>query len=388
MATSREVIQTAYLQALGRPADPEGLSFYSSQLESGRSLGDILKDLNYAASTGAEDVARNQQITAAGGWDFAPAAPQAPAQQTQQAVIPPAVNPFFPTYTPRQDINYDQLFGARPLESGGTPPTPEAINKAFETFFNRPADIPGIQGYLTSGKSMEQINADLAYQALYAPERNLAPNAQYYEAPSQGQLGYIQSLGGGTPVGQRADTFSFTAPTGLSEAELRSIYKNQLGYEPTSEDVEFWTKIYPMSPDVRYSPNPQQQTINAILAGSNKPRFDYLKSGVDLTGTAGVNYAGTPMSPAQVISRNPYVDYSLGEAQETSAPFGGFFGDSNFNPFDYTGIAPTPLTYTGYDPTSVQYQSNLANLAQYNVPVTPTPTGEEGIAALPVSTPT
>jgi hypothetical protein len=72
MATSQEVIQTAYLQALGRPADPEGLSFYASQLESGRSLGEILKDLNYAASTGVEDVARNQQITAAGGWDFGP----------------------------------------------------------------------------------------------------------------------------------------------------------------------------------------------------------------------------------------------------------------------------------------------------------------------------
>jgi hypothetical protein len=59
---------------------------------------------------------------------------------------------------------------------------------------------------------MEQINADLAYQALYAPELGLAQNAQYYEAPSQAQLGYIQSLGGGTPTAEREDTFSYTAP--------------------------------------------------------------------------------------------------------------------------------------------------------------------------------
>jgi hypothetical protein len=65
---------------------------------------------------------------------------------------------------------------------------------------------------LQSGKSMEQINADLAYQALYAPELGLAQNVQYYEAPSQAQLGYIQSLGGGTPTFEREDTFTYTTP--------------------------------------------------------------------------------------------------------------------------------------------------------------------------------
>jgi hypothetical protein len=39
MATSQDVINAAYLRTLGRPADPVGLAFYSSQLEAGRSVG-------------------------------------------------------------------------------------------------------------------------------------------------------------------------------------------------------------------------------------------------------------------------------------------------------------------------------------------------------------
>lgn len=49
MATAAEkAIQKAYEQALGRKADPEGLQFYASQLESGRSIRDIVADLSYS----------------------------------------------------------------------------------------------------------------------------------------------------------------------------------------------------------------------------------------------------------------------------------------------------------------------------------------------------
>jgi hypothetical protein len=88
MATLQEVVNTAYLQALGRPADPDGLKHYVAQLESGKrvdggriGIGDILKDLEYAARPveagggGLEDKAANQAITDAGGWDFAPPPP-------------------------------------------------------------------------------------------------------------------------------------------------------------------------------------------------------------------------------------------------------------------------------------------------------------------------
>jgi hypothetical protein len=462
MATLQEVVNTAYLQALGRPADPDGLKHYVAQLESGKrvdgrriGIGDILADLNYAAATGVEDKAANQAITARGGWDFAPP-PPAPATtqsdadirrqveadvakfvaardagqptagigtplDTSQFTAPitpsiaadlmgrsqtggvsnlefdryggydavkavydasggsyappgPSVdatntslatpstqlerNPFFPTLQVREDVNYDQLFGAKPLDQGGTAPTPEAINRAFETFYNRPADTAGIQGYLQSGKSMEQINADLAYQALYAPELGLAQNAQYYEAPSQAQLGYIQSLGGGTPTFEREDTFTYTTPDPLTAEEVTSIYQKQFGYDPTPQDLEYWTQVYAMSPDVRYSANPRQQTINAILAGSNLPQYEYLKKDTDLTGTQGVNYKGTAINPTQLANQQDS-DYRGAAPNQPTNPFGGFFGDENFNPFDYTGIAPTPGMYRGYDPFATQRAAEI-----------------------------
>jgi hypothetical protein len=103
MATLQEIVNIAYLQALGRPADPDGLKHYVAQLESGKrvdgrriGIGDILADLNYAAATGVEDKAANQAITARGGWDFAPppavdvAPPPPPAVDV--APPPPAVD--------------------------------------------------------------------------------------------------------------------------------------------------------------------------------------------------------------------------------------------------------------------------------------------------------
>ena len=373
---AEDVINTAYLSTLGRPADPEGLAFYSAQLEAGRSVGEILADLNFAVERGIENVEANRQANAVQEVN----APVVNAPQLER-------NPVYPTLQVREDVNYDQLFGAKPLDQGGTAPTPEAINRAFETFYNRPADTAGIQGYLQSGKSMEQINADLAYQSLYAPELGLAQNAQYYEAPSQAQLGYIQSLGGGTPTFEREDTFTYTTPDPLTAEEVTSIYQKQFGYDPTPQDLEYWTQVYAMSPDVRYSANPRQQTINAILAGSDLPQYEYLKKDTDLTGTQGVNYKGTPINPTQLANQQ-YVDYGAVQSPGTQTPFGGYF-EEGFNPFDYTNIAPTPLTYTGYDPTAIQYQSELANLDQYRLPMitepAETPVGEEvvdqGIAA-------
>jgi hypothetical protein len=440
---AEDVINTAYLSTLGRPADPEGLAFYSAQLEAGRPVGEILADLNFAVESGAENVLMNKlaqpldisQIAAGftaptpeiaadligrsqtegvltsefdkyGGYqavknvyDASGGTPAAqprvdPASvQTIDLDLPtrPSVdattssldmpnkqdvsdasggaslatpstqlerNPFFPTLQVREDVNYDQLFGAKPLDQGGTAPTPEAINRAFETFYNRPADTAGIQGYLQSGKSMEQINADLAYQALYAPELGLAQNAQYYEAPSQAQLGYIQSLGGGTPTFEREDTFTYTTPDPLTAEEVTSIYQKQFGYDPTPQDLEYWTQVYAMSPDVRYSANPRQQTINAILAGSNLPQYEYLKKDTDLTGTQGVNYKGTAINPTQLANQQ-YSDSRGAPPTQPTNPFGGFFGDENFNPFDYTGIAPTPGMYRGYDPFADQRAAEI-----------------------------
>jgi hypothetical protein len=89
--------------------------------------------------------------------------------------------------------------------------TAAQLNELYETYLGRPADTAGIQGYQSSGKSLSDIAADLAWVAATSPEQSLAANAQYYEAPSQSQLGLIQSLGGGTPTYQNPDTFQAPA---------------------------------------------------------------------------------------------------------------------------------------------------------------------------------
>lgn len=294
------------------------------------------------------------------------------------------VNPFFETLTPIAGYDYTNDLYKVPTD-GGTAPTPESINQAFEMYFNRPADMPGIQGYMSSGKSIEEIRADLAYQSLYAPETSLAPNAQYYEAPSQDQLGYIQSLGGGKPTSERADTFTYTVPI-FTEQDVYEMY-DRLGYPPTAADIEYWTKVYPTSPDVRFSPNPRLHIVNAILAGSGLPEYQYLKEGkgVELTGNEPFSYAGSPRSPSDIAGA-PYVDYTTGDSG-TQAPFGGYFSQG-FNPFDYTNIAPTPLTYQGPVPLGAPVfqdaMTNLSAVQNVDAEIAGEPAGDQGIeAALP-----
>jgi hypothetical protein len=57
---AEDVINTAYLSTLGRPADPEGLAFYSAQLEAGRPVGEILADLNFAVESGHRKCSNEQ----------------------------------------------------------------------------------------------------------------------------------------------------------------------------------------------------------------------------------------------------------------------------------------------------------------------------------------
>ena len=57
---AEDVINTAYLSTLGRPADPDGLKHYSAQLKAGRSVGEILAELNLAVESGAENVLMNK----------------------------------------------------------------------------------------------------------------------------------------------------------------------------------------------------------------------------------------------------------------------------------------------------------------------------------------
>jgi hypothetical protein len=57
---AEDVINTAYLSTLGRPADPDGLKHYSAQLKAGRPVGEILAELNLAVESGIENVEANR----------------------------------------------------------------------------------------------------------------------------------------------------------------------------------------------------------------------------------------------------------------------------------------------------------------------------------------
>jgi hypothetical protein len=187
---AEDVINTAYLSTLGRPADPEGLAFYSAQLEAGRPVGEILADLNFAVESGTENVLMNKLAQpldiskiaagftaptpeiaadligrsqtggvltsefdkyggyqavknvydASGGASVAQPRVDPASVQTIDLDLPtrPSVdatntslttpstqlerNPFFPTLQVREDVNYDQLFGAETLRPGWNSP--------------------------------------------------------------------------------------------------------------------------------------------------------------------------------------------------------------------------------------------------------------------------
>jgi hypothetical protein len=127
----QNVVDTAYLKTLGRPADPVGLAFYASELEAGRSVGDILADLNYAAS--------NQATTAASNASVDPSSVQPidliTGGGTQGVTVNPpttTVNP--PTPTGFQGASRDDILGL--YRSIGLP-DPSDTDVAFWQNFSR-----------------------------------------------------------------------------------------------------------------------------------------------------------------------------------------------------------------------------------------------------------
>ena len=79
----------------------------------------------------------------------------------------------------------------------------------------------------------------------------------------------------------------------ISAQDVQASYAAAGLPPPTAEDIQYWTQTYAQTPDVVYSPNPQQQVVNAILASApdvyDLGQFNYLTGGVDLSGTTGIN---------------------------------------------------------------------------------------------------
>ena len=79
----------------------------------------------------------------------------------------------------------------------------------------------------------------------------------------------------------------------ISAQDVQASYAAAGLPPPTAEDIQYWTQTYAQTPDVVYSPNPQQQVVNAILAAApdvyDLGQFNYLTGGADLGGTTGIN---------------------------------------------------------------------------------------------------
>lgn len=79
----------------------------------------------------------------------------------------------------------------------------------------------------------------------------------------------------------------------ISAQDVQASYAAAGLPPPTAQDIQYWTQTYAQSPDVMFSPNPQQQVVNAILAAApdqyDQGQFNFLTSGANLVGTSGIN---------------------------------------------------------------------------------------------------
>jgi hypothetical protein len=180
---AEDVINTAYLRTLGRPADSEGLAFYSAQLEAGRPVGEILADLNFAVESGAEspaldssDVDQFNNLVASGNYtqaaDFAASKGVDPAV-TADYINRNAANLNLPSDFDMNAADVSSLTGqvVGPVNpatgptnypSGNTITVDPAgvaaaqaqtsardlLNRAYQTTLNRAPDQEGIEFYL------------------------------------------------------------------------------------------------------------------------------------------------------------------------------------------------------------------------------------------------
>jgi hypothetical protein len=296
---AEDVINTAYLRTLGRPADSEGLAFYSAQLEAGRPVGEILADLNFAVESGAEspaldssDVDQFNNLVASGRYtqaaDFAASKGVDPAV-TADYINRNAANLNLPSDFDMNAADVSSLTGqvVGPVNpatgptnypSGNTITVDPAgvaaaqaqtsardlLNRAYQTTLNRAPDQEGIDFYLP-----KIISGELN-------ENNLIPTvtAGAVSGPDQ------------------------QAATNYSTALLNRAYQTTLNRAPDQEGIDFYlpkiisgelneSSLIPAVTGGAASGPDQQAAIDFALQTS-LGEFDRLVASGDFTGAKSV----------------------------------------------------------------------------------------------------
>lgn len=140
----------------------------------------------------------------------------------------------------------------------------------------------------------------------------------------------------------------------ISAQDVRSTYAAAGLPPPSAQDIQYWTQTYAQSPDVAFSPNPQQQVVNAILAAApdqyDQGQFNFLAGGANLAGTTGINI---PQSDADIRRQ---VEADVAEfirARDAGQSTAGIGQPSNASQFT-APIVNVPVAQPSVDPASVQ----------------------------------
>jgi hypothetical protein len=143
---------------------------------------------------------------------------------------------------------------------------------------------------------------------------------------------------------------SLESPEALRVAQIAKLYEDYLGRAPDATGLRYWLNTFgeTIDPNERFQfLQTAQQNNEAITPFGLEFLGEYVPSGMEFV-------------PEQ------YTDYRTVPAEETVSPFGGYFDmpeGQTFNPFDYTGLAPTPGMYRGYDPFAAQQEQEINLLA-------------------------
>jgi hypothetical protein len=372
---AEDVINTAYLRTLGRPADSEGLAFYSAQLEAGRPVGEILADLNFAVESGAEspaldssDVDQFNNLVASGNYtqaaDFAASKGVDPAV-TADYINRNAANLNLPSDFGMNAADVSSLTGqvVGPVNpatgptnypSGNTITVDPAgvaaaqaqtsardlLNRAYQTTLNRAPDQEGIEFYLP--KIIDgTINADNIVPTITAGAVSGPDQQAAIDFALQTSLGEFDRL---------VASGDFTGAKSVLDQSINQYY-----LDPTASyaNIAEYLNEDPKFADIRKANEGQLFDVDNVRSFGEKtivPFGGYYAQpgigpygGVFGVGTEQFEQQSDPFSGAQARARSlinnrltPLTD-NVPIDPRPPAPFGGYVAanDVTPNPFAY-----------------------------------------------------